>query len=145
MPLLMLQCRFVGHNQKLLTLALSGDGKRLVTASGTKAVQLSPVPVARDVSVRLWEVDTGKEVRKIAPLDGHNVVSVALSADGKWMVTGSEDRTARLWEFESGKALKVFEAIRPSFVYAVAISGDGKLVITCGHDGQSHLWENKKK
>jgi WD40 repeat protein len=44
----------------------------------------------------LWDVATGKEIQSF---QGHadNVSSVAISADGTHVVTGSWDRTAKLW------------------------------------------------
>jgi hypothetical protein len=49
------------------------------------------------------------KVKPILPI-GHTrkVTSVALSADGKKVVTGSYDKTAILWEAASGKKLQTF-------------------------------------
>ena len=46
-----------------------------------------------------------------APYEGHtrDVNSVCLSADGRYALSGSEDKTLRLWEVESGKCLRTFE------------------------------------
>jgi WD40 repeat protein len=56
-------------------------GKFILTSSG------------RDETARLWDVMTGKEVRRFTG----PITSVAFSADGKYILTGSEDGTARLW------------------------------------------------
>jgi WD40 repeat protein len=65
-----------------------------------------------------------KEVRRLL---GHSarVNSVALSADGKLAVSGSDDRTMRLWDVQTGKELHVFPAFS-SEVRVVALSADGK-------------------
>jgi len=38
----------------------------------------------------------------------HWITSVALSGDGKRVLTGSHDQTARLWDAATGKTIKTF-------------------------------------
>ena len=66
--------------------AFSPDGKKIVSSCWDK-------------TVRLWDVETGKEMRK---LEGHTqqVWSVALSPDGKRALSGGADKTLRLWQVE---------------------------------------------
>ncbi|MGK3111543.1 WD40 repeat domain-containing protein, partial [Streptomyces mordarskii] len=68
-----------GHNDNVLAVAFSPDGKTLATGS-------------RDDTARLWDTDTGN-VR--ITLKGHNdnVLAVAFSPDGKTLATGSRDDT----------------------------------------------------
>jgi WD40 repeat protein len=50
---------------------------------------------------------------------------VALSADGKRALSGSDDGTVKLWDVDSGKELKTFHGHRDS-ANAVALSADGQ-------------------
>jgi WD40 repeat protein len=65
------------------------DGQYVVSGSG-------------DNTVRLWELATGKEVRRFT---GHEdwVSSVAVTPDGQYVVSGSADKTVRLWDWRRGK------------------------------------------
>jgi WD40 repeat protein len=51
---------------------------------------------ATDNTVRVWELATGKEVRRFT---GHEdwVRSVAVTPDGRYVVSGSDDNTVRVW------------------------------------------------
>ena len=57
---------------------------------------------------------------------GHasEIMSVALSGDGRYVVTGSVDNTAILWEVATGKNIRTFEG-HTSVVSCVALSRDG--------------------
>ena len=115
-----------GHSRPVTSVAISTDGKRIVTGS-------------RDNTARIWDAETGKELRK---LEGHSgpVYSVAISTDGKRIVTGSDDNMARIWEAETGKELKKLEG-HSSPVYSVAISTDGKRIVTGSLDKTARIWE----
>jgi WD40 repeat protein len=65
-------------------IAFSPDGKLL--ASG-----------GDDHTVRLWDVATGKELRKFTGHEG-TVQALAFSADGKRLATASEDTTVLIWD-----------------------------------------------
>ena len=57
------------------------------------------------------------------------VKSVAVSGDGKRVVSGSGDKTVRVWDVETGECLKVMEG-HTNWVFSVAVSGDGKRVVS---------------
>jgi WD40 repeat protein len=75
---------FRGHSDYVYRVAFSPDGKKALSASA-------------DQTVRLWEVKTGKELRR---LKGHTdlVYGVAFSPDGTQALSGSSDKTVRLWD-----------------------------------------------
>jgi WD40 repeat protein len=76
----------LGHTGKVRCLGFRPDG-HLVSGSS-------------DGSVRLWDVETGRELRR---LQAHGtrrtgkIRAIAFSPDYQIMVTGSQDRTARVW------------------------------------------------
>ena len=74
---------FIGHPDGAFGAAFSPDGKFILTSGA-------------DGTARLWDVQTGNEVRRFT---GHTnqVRSVVFSLDGKYILTASDDNTARLW------------------------------------------------
>lgn len=116
--------RFNGHTSFVNCLALSHDGKYLLTGAGHLDGDQRPI----DCSVRLWDVSTGKEIRHF---DGHvdTVGSVAFSPDGRHALSGSWDHTIRLWDISTSKAEQTFSG-HTEAVWSVAYSPDGKYVLS---------------
>ena len=71
------------HSGYVTAVAVSPDGKTVVSSSG-------------DQSVKLWDVAGGK-CRATLPSSA-NLNAVAFSPDGKMVVTGDDDKTVKLWE-----------------------------------------------
>jgi WD40 repeat protein len=94
-------------------LALSPDGHRAVTADS-------------EGSTRLWNVDTGEQVRVIKVKTFENLF-VGFSPDSRKMITENVDRSATLRDVNWGKELQHFgKASQPSF------SADGRRVLMGG-------------
>jgi WD40 repeat protein/uncharacterized caspase-like protein len=120
-----------GHLDAVDAVAISANGRTVLTGS-------------LDHTARLWEVSTGKELRRF---EGHSqrVTSVAFSPDGRAVLTGSWDSAARLWDAATGKELMRFVCrgkYSAGAVYSVAFSSDGQYVLT-GCDNAVHLWDAK--
>ncbi|TYT71589.1 WD40 repeat domain-containing protein, partial [Microcystis aeruginosa] len=54
-----------------------------------------------DNTIKLWNLETGKEIRTLSGHDG-NVTSVSFSSDGKTLASGSSDNTIKLWNGNNG-------------------------------------------
>ena len=67
-----------------------------------------------------------------------NIKGIDVSADGRLMVTGSEDKTVRLWSLPDGKLTRVYRLpIEPGDygkIYSVALSPDERLIAAGGWD-----------
>jgi len=65
------------------------------------------ISASEDGTLRLWEVETGAELRRFAGHDGG--VNAVVVFDQRHVVSASEDRTVRLWDLESGEEIARFE------------------------------------
>jgi WD40 repeat protein/tRNA A-37 threonylcarbamoyl transferase component Bud32 len=121
--------RFVGHRTVVRCLAISRDGRYLVSG-GTQ----------KDTSIRVWEVESGKEVQRFEghPIEGET--SIAFLPDGGRVVSGGYDGTLRLWDVSAGKEVRRFEGHQGP-VSQVAVSPDGRRVLSAGSDRTVRLWD----
>ena len=85
-------------------------------------------------NLRIWDVNTGKQV--VPTLKGHSsgVLAVDFSPDGARVVTGSSDQTAAVWDAVTGERLRTLKG-HTGAVRSVAFSADGQQILTSSDDG----------
>lgn len=79
------------------------------------------------------------QIKSIAAHNG-NIVSLALSTDETFFVTGSWDKTAKIWSFPEGNLLKTLKG-HSSYVMGAAINPGSSLIATGGADLKICLWD----
>src|SRR5512143_3881788 len=88
---------------------------------------------------RLWDPVSGTELRCCTGHEG-KVWSVAWSADGRWLASGSGDRTVRLWDPVSGTELRCCTG-HEGDVNCVAWSANGRWLASGLGDHTVRLWD----
>lgn len=68
------------------------------------------------------------------------VNSVAVSPDGTWAASGSDDRTVKIWDLETGQCRATLEG-HTSDVRSVAITPDGKRILSGSNNASVRVWD----
>jgi hypothetical protein len=129
---------FRGHTEWVFSVAFSPDGRLAYSTSGG----FYPGDVWRDgadSAIRVWDVQNGRQVRR---LEGHRgiVWSVAVSPDGRRILSGGHDGAPILWDAETGVEIRRFRG-HTGRVTWVAFLPDGRRIVSCGQDSTVRLWD----
>jgi WD40 repeat protein len=122
------RCLFSPDGRKLAIVAGKFAGLRLIDVAPGSATRGKPLsfPVVRpgplavafspdgshlaggdDNLVRLWDVATGKEVRRL-DWEGRSACAVAFDADGRTVAAVARDGQVRVWQVATGKQTEAF-------------------------------------
>jgi hypothetical protein len=124
-----------GYHRQVAALALSPDGKTLLTGGV-------------DHRLALWEVVTGREIYRL-PNQEHAVGPVAFSPDGRLMASSAGDwlgsdpappNRIRLWDAACGEELGHFDDFS-GHVLSLAFTTDGNRLVSGMQDSTLLVWD----
>ena len=111
---------FRGHSKAVNNVAFSPDCRRLASVSD-------------DDTVRIWEPNTGKELRRLRGHGEYSVRGVAFSPDGKWLASAGCDQKVVLWNADGGPKVGTRDANEGGeCAGSVAFSPDSKWLVAAG-------------
>ena len=121
----------LGHGE-IYGVVFSPDGRYIATMVVPNSV------VGSDI--KLWDTASGKEIRTFIG-HTHGILSICFSNDGRWLLSGSEDKTVKLWDVNTGRNIKTFK--HKKAVESVIFSLDNKQFysVTRGTDGNIIHWD----
>ncbi|KIK33463.1 hypothetical protein CY34DRAFT_99550 [Suillus luteus UH-Slu-Lm8-n1] len=119
--------KFEGHTDTVLGIIHPPDLQRIITCS-------------LDGSLRVWDLESGKQIEEDWR-DGESAVkTIALSPDGKKVVCGSLDGAVRLWDIDTCKVIAKWTG-HTRIVGSVCWSRDGRRVLSGSSDGTARQWD----
>jgi len=135
---------FTGHDGPIFSVSFSPDGVFVATGGYDKRVLLWKPADVRPYDYRRLQSNNGSVIPepRFTALDGHSgpVRSVRYSADGLFLISGSDDNTVRLWSTEGGQLVKSFRG-HDGAVRAVAFARENAQILSASHDNRIRKWD----
>jgi len=126
---------YEGHTGEVCSVDLSPDSRYALSGGGYK----------NDFTLRLWDIETGEEIRQFK--HAGYVQSVAFSPDGRFAFSGEgimefrdEKPAIHVWEIDTGKEIQRFEG-HIKGVESIMVSPDGQQVLSGSRDYTLRLWD----
>ena len=94
---------------------------------------------SEDKAIRIWDLSTGHSLLSIVDSHTAPINAIALTPDGKWIVSASDDGSLRMFDAYTGKPCTLPLRV-PGRTFAVSVSHDGALVACSGTDMNVHVW-----
>ncbi len=145
------ELRTFSHTSRVYAVAFSPDGRQFISGCGGNALKDGAVFDPINCIVRLWDIETGREVRQFR---GHTagIRAVAWSPDGRYIVSGTSGEHfgvdqwqppsevgIRLWEAATGSQRCRFNT--PNSISGLAFAADSAQFLSGGGNGSLGLWE----
>ncbi|MFA1545738.1 WD40 repeat domain-containing serine/threonine protein kinase [Actinomadura chokoriensis] len=116
------------------SVVFSRDGRRVM--AGIDGFQGRAEPG----SVRVWDARTRNPIAHVAD-QGKKTSSLALTPDGRTLVTAGGGAAIRLWDASRVRITGVLDSGRTGDVTEVAVSADGAVLAAAGTDLTVRLWD----
>jgi len=159
-----------GHNESVLSVAISPDGNKLLTGSLDKyvclwskegnlikkkqihndnimSINFHPsgryfITASLDKTIRLCSVDSLNILNTI-PAEGESVIKAILSKDGNHVFGALANGDVCLWHIYTGDLLFVFSGLK-GIVNDIALNSDNTLISAVTNDGYIAVWKIDK-
>jgi WD40 repeat protein len=124
----------MGHQGLVALAAFSPNGGRVLTGTSSRTVDPA------DKFVRMWDVESGSELKKFPHLE--NLVAAAFASGGRRVLTMDGGKKLHVWDAESGQLLQTVspqEAERDNWM-RMQVSPDQKHVLVAGAGELNRIW-----
>lgn len=129
------QLTLSGHDREIRGLAVTPDGRRVISASGPWMASQSSGQVI------VWDARTGQCLRRL-PAIATSVYELALHPDGRRFAAAGGDGGVRVWDLEHlDNPPRILDHGDGNTVLSLAFAGTGDRLASACQDGTIRVWD----
>ncbi|OAX36018.1 WD40 repeat-like protein [Rhizopogon vinicolor AM-OR11-026] len=118
---------FEGHEESVLAVAVSPDGRRMITSGKT---------------LRLWDLEGGVVLKNMEGHHGSRVWAVAVSQDGQLIASGDVNGELIVWHGETGQVAQAIKA-HSTYIRSLDFSPNDAVLATTSWDNTTKLYSTQ--
>ncbi|WP_321508189.1 DUF4062 domain-containing protein [uncultured Methanoregula sp.] len=107
-----------------VTVAITSDGHHAVSASD---------------NLKVWDLSEGLRDQNDQGTH-HFVTDLAITADGRFTISGSWDNTIKIWDIMTGECIKTLKGHREG-IKVIALTADGRSVVSISMSSTIKVWD----
>lgn len=118
-----------GHLHAVTSLVVTQDSRRAISSGWSDSNEF----------IKIWDLNSRRGLRTLKGPDSM-VHCLAVSKDGRWLLSGSENATMALWDLDSGQMIRTYYG-HSAAVRSLDFSPDGRFAISGSEDRTVRFWD----
>jgi WD40 repeat protein len=98
------------------------------------------VTVSPDIRIVFWDSFNASVIRELESSLNAQPNSIHISPDGRYFVTGGDEKLVKVWDFQSGSIIATGRG-HCGNIRKVIYSPDGSIIVTVGAEGGIYIWK----
>lgn len=125
------------HEDKVNDVIVGSDNQNIISVSNANEPDAN--------TIKIWNLQTGEAIESLRTLDISwvNELAIAITPDGKKLISGSSKDTIKIWRSDRNRLLETLSG-HSGDINDLVITTDGKYLVSASDDNTLKIWNLQK-